>query len=933
MSASDRTGDKILSDFPPPDDWIPSSDDPDRSIQGENQDRSLPSIPQKVDTGLQRDAPSPFSAFLGEGTRFEGRIQKVRNIAQNKVRAFRDELTGKGARSPKSREMQIFDPVMIGIQEFIMLFSGLMLLAVFLIFVFFKDQWYENFSLINNIILLIFGGIAVSGFLILFFISSDTPRLQGSMRKKVVFSIIGLILLVGSSITLYQLRNEQGISTIVLGNIALFGLFFLIISSESMSSQEAIRFFFFFIGTLMLLMVPIHESMNVLTEGSFSQLPLSELNLALIVLGMSFTILGIYLLRERSGYFGVWLLGILIFALIPLHEIDQFNFINSESYQTFDQSIGIIGAFLLMSGYMMFFYRYRQFMVMSGSIFLGNRYFKEGRTVEADQQYWKAFWILEKMGNIMDYDVIWGNLGNIFTRRKDYNAALAYFEMGITINPTNDMLWNDKGNLFYLIEDHRKAIAAFKQGIALNDTDKYLYQNLGVAQSAIGLHEDAILNYDRAIALDPKYEKAWHNKGKSLHDLGDFDGALTAYDAALRLNQESPAWLDRGDVLYLLERFDEALKSYDRAIRSSSDNPEAWIHRGVCLYALQMYEKAITDFRKATELDDSLTVPYNLLGNAFAQLGDLLRAKQFYGIAIQKKSDYSRARFNLARTMAKLGEDALEAYESAVQVTARQRLNEVWFEEAIQYYNEILDGNPEDARAWKGRANLLLKIGKLNKAISSYRKAVEFEPTNPRTFNLLGIAQRKTQQLEDALSSFEQATLLDPKYFEAWNNKGNVLYLMGQFHHALQAYNQAIDLSPDYRSAIQNRHRCITQLKSDIQVESVPLKSTVEEYMTTIETYREQGYKVDILENLLQEGKPHVILSGFEDYKRRVGRLKIIEGELEELNIEDDMKERIRGILNDPALLSLILEVIDDAKRKRSRSAFEKLQRIGSRSD
>jgi len=849
----------------------------------------------------------------------------------HQVRAFRDELTGKGTKALKSSEKQVFNPVMIGMQEFIMLFSGLMLLAVFLIFVFFKDQWYESFSLINNIVLLIFGGIGVSGYIILFFISSDTPRLQGTLRKKVVFSILGLILIIGSAIALWQLSGERGVLPIFFGDLALTGLFFLIISSESMSRQEAIRFIFFFIGAIILLQVPIHESMNVSTTGSFSELPLSELNLALTVLGTSLTILGIYLLRERSGYFGVWLIGIQIFAFIPLYK--WFGYFESDTYQVFDQTIGILGSFLIVSGYMMFFYRYRQFMAMSGSIYLGNRYYEEGRTAEAEQEYMKAFWILEKMGNIMDYDVIWGNLGNIFTRKKDYNAALAYFEMGITINRTNDVLWNDKGNLFYILGDHRKAIPAYKEGIALNGTNPVLFQNLGVAQSAIGLHEDAILNYDRAIALDPKYEKAWHNKGKSYHDLGNFEGALTAYDAALRLNQDSHAWLDRGDVLYLLERFDEALKSYDRAIKSFADNPEAWIHRGVCLYALQMYEKAISDFRKAIDLDETLTVPYNLLGNAFAQLGDLNRAKQFYGIAIQRKANYSRARFNLARTMSKLGEDALGAYESAVRVTARQRLNEVWFEEAIQYYNQILDKNPEDGRAWKGRANLLLKIGKVNKSISSYQKAVEYEPTNARTFNLLGIAQRKTQQLEDALSSFEQATLLQPKYFEAWNNKGNVLYLMGQFHPALQAYNQAIDINPEYRSAIQNRPRCITQLKSDIQVESVPLKSTVEDYMTTIESFREQGYKVDILENLLQEGKPHIILSGFEDYKRRVGRLKVIEGELDELDIDEDMKERIRGILNDPALLSVVLEVIDDAKRKKSRSAFEKLQRIGNRSE
>ena len=884
----------------------------------------------RVDGGSTRSEKEEFVDLDNPYAKIRYRMTKTAKDIKEQVRGFVSEATGKGEEDSSETKREIFNPVMISIQEVIMLFSGLLLGAIFLIFVGFRDFWYKYFDEFNNTLFVIFAGVAICGLLILFFGDSDTPRLQGTKRKKKVFSGVGSILMIIGVILVFIYRDVTGFWPFVSSLLFAFGALFFIISSRSMSREEAYRFIPVFLGIIFLVSVPIHEAQGFNASDDFETLPLEPVNTALLVLGASLTMFGIYLLRERSGYFGVWLFGILIFTLIPFHWIVDPD--TGGSYEIHDQTLGIIGAFLMIAGYMMFFYRYRQFMAMSEHIFTGNRFYEEGLIREAEHHYRKAFWILEKMGNLLDYEVIWGNIGNVFAQKRDFDSAVAYFEMGLTINRENDVLWNDKGNLFYLRGEYRKAIDAYKKGILLNQKNPVLDQNLAVAQSSIGHHEEAISNYDLAIRLDPKYDKAWHNKGKSFHDLGDFEEALRCYDGTLRVNQESYAWLDRGDVLYLLERFDEALKSYDRCVRTFPDNPESWIHRGVCLYALQMYDRAINDFHKAMEIDDTLTMPYNLLGNTFAQLGDLYKAKEQYEIAVRMKPDYSRARFNLARTQARLGEDALSSYEGAIRITSRQRLNDIWFEEAIQYYNSIIDKQPANVRAWKGRGNLLFKIGKIRSAVSSFRKAVEISPDDPILHNLLGLSFRKSQQFEDGLESFNNATRLDPDFTDAWNNKGNVLYLMGHFHEALQAYNRAIEIKPDYRSAILNRHRCITQLKSDIQVESVPLKSSVEEYNTIIDDYRQQGYKVEILENLLQEGKPHIILSGFEDFKRRIATLKNAEEELEELNVDENIKVQLRTRMHDPAYMNLILDVIYDAKRKKTRGMFEKLAKLGKAS-
>jgi len=257
-----------------------------------------------------------------------------------------------------------------------------------------------------------------------------------------------------------------------------------------------------------------------------------------------------------------------------------------------------------------------------------------------------------------------------------------------------------------------------------------------------------------------------------------------------------------------------------------------------------------------------------------------------------------------------MGEDAVESYEMAVRITTAKRPNEMLFDEAAQYYNRMIDESPSNGRAWKARGNLLFKNGKMNAAISSYVRAVELEPENPKLHNLLGIALRKTNQLEAALESLNNATQLDPMFIEAWNNMGNTLYHLGRLHDAVKAYNRAIEINPDYRSALVNRRRCIQQLKSDDRIESVPLKSSVKDYMMVIEEYRNQGYKVDILENLLQDGKPNIIMSGFEDYKKRVTRLKEAEEQLADLDLDPAIKDQLLAMMRDPSSLNLVLRAM-----------------------
>jgi len=842
---------------------------------------------------------------------------------QERITLRLDHIFGGLEYEERRKEEGVFSPVLINIQEIVMLSSGLVLALTFLLFILFKNFWYDHFRSFNLALLIVFGVIALMGLIIVYFTKSDIPRLKGSLIKKLILGRIGFVLM-GFGFTVFAFKyGEKGWIPFLAGMVGAVGVYFFIIASRSMSKWEAYRFTIFFIGALILVSVPVHETMNV-GKTQFRELPLDPLNEVLLVVGMAITLFGIYLLRERSGYFGVWLFGVLILLLIPVHE--YFGFINTHSYEPYDQSVGMVGAFLLLSGYLMFFYRYHQYVEMFNHIHEGNEYYEEGKTKNAEKEYRAAYWLLERMGSLLDYDVIWGHIGNIYARKRKLDAALTFFNIGLLINEKNDILWNDRGNVLFAFRQHQDAIDSYNYGIKLNKRNSVLYQNLGVALSTLGHHEEAIKNYDLALELDKNYEKAWLNKGKSLHDVGRYEEALKCYDNAIKLNHKSEAWMEKGDVLYLMKRFEEALECYDRYIESHLRIPEPWLNKGKALYSLGRYEEAIESLNKAIRVDEDMAMPYNLLGNTYAAMGNLEKAAEKYRIAIEKNPRYSRARFNRARTLAALGKDATEEYEAAVRITTPQRLNRIWFEEAVHYFNLRLEKDPADWHAWRARGNLFLRIGRAASAAESYRKALEINPDDPHLWNLLGIAHRRIQELNEALKALDRAVELKPDYTEVWNNRGNVLSLMGRFHDALDSYNKAVELDPKYRPAIRNRLICIAQLKGAVSLEPTPIKSSIEDYVLEMEQYRNQGYRVELLERLIQEGRPDALEKGFEDFRKRVSRLKSIELTLDEMQIEDGIKEAIRGMLKNPAMLNRILLLIDESKKNRRKRTVEMIR-------
>jgi tetratricopeptide (TPR) repeat protein len=118
-------------------------------------------------------------------------------------------------------------------------------------------------------------------------------------------------------------------------------------------------------------------------------------------------------------------------------------------------------------------------------------------------------------------------------------------------------------------------------------------------------------------------------------DAGRYLKALADAEGELRRNPGSAlAWAAKSQALSALLRFGEADEAAEKALALNANLADAHLARGICkagqavqqrnLGSVRKASSALQDFRRAAELDPSLTAAWNSLGLAYQQMPGLM---------------------------------------------------------------------------------------------------------------------------------------------------------------------------------------------------------------------------------------------------------------------------------------------------------------------
>jgi len=162
------------------------------------------------------------------------------------------------------------------------------------------------------------------------------------------------------------------------------------------------------------------------------------------------------------------------------------------------------------------------------------------------------------------------SMGEKFSKGKEYDEAIKYFDKALKLKPEYADAWSGKGYALYMKGDYSEA-------------------------------EEC---YDKALELMPDFKKVWYNKALLLGQMGKYREAEEFFDKILTGNPGNYRVLyNKGVALDKQGKHEEAIECFDRAIEKAPGNFDIWYNRGLSLFNLKKYEEAIKCFDKSLEIN------------------------------------------------------------------------------------------------------------------------------------------------------------------------------------------------------------------------------------------------------------------------------------------------------------------------------------------
>ncbi|WP_277556210.1 ATP-binding protein [Halobaculum limi] len=220
--------------------------------------------------------------------------------------------------------------------------------------------------------------------------------------------------------------------------------------------------------------------------------------------------------------------------------------------------------------------------------------------------------------------------------------------------------------------------------------------------------EAAIQLYEEALEINSSFARAWANKGLMHQNIGETGEALNCYDEALELR---PSWAQvlkqKGIILVDEERPEEALSLLEQATDENSGDWNSWHNKGRALMNLGRFEDAVDSFERAKKLNSESPIPVYAEALCHLNLGDFNRAIPHFETLLEDRDQdhssfppMSEVNHNYAIALSEVGE----------------------YEEALEYYQKVVEEQPGNNQAWYNKAMAEMELGKGEEAIESLKQ-------------------------------------------------------------------------------------------------------------------------------------------------------------------------------------------------------------------
>ncbi|XP_015921706.1 protein O-mannosyl-transferase Tmtc3 [Parasteatoda tepidariorum] len=391
-------------------------------------------------------------------------------------------------------------------------------------------------------------------------------------------------------------------------------------------------------------------------------------------------------------------------------------------------------------------------------------------------------------------------------RNLDWKDEESLFKSGLRFTKANAKLYNNLGHVMESKGEHAEALELFQQAVRIQPDDIGSYLNLGRIYNTLGSTEKAEQAFWQAKNLLPKktpgktykahivpsHLDLFLNLGNLLSkNTSRLEEAQELYKEAISMKSDYiDAYMQRASVLLKLNRSEEAQDMYHEALKHDRLNPDLFYNIGVLLLEQGKSLQALARFDQALQIDpeheksllnyailiqdsgdselrriahERLKVlldkgqqperTYFNLGMLAMQDRDAAKAELYFKRALQLKSDFDAALFNLALILYEKGQP-FEALAYLQKLDKRHikgliLLGNIYFNHlknytaALQCYKLILKQDPNHVPAMHNLCAAHYQLGELDVAEECLLHVSSLKPEESYVKHHLQIVQER----------------------------------------------------------------------------------------------------------------------------------------------------------------------------------------------
>jgi tetratricopeptide (TPR) repeat protein len=430
-----------------------------------------------------------------------------------------------------------FIPLIGGPRVFILMLYASVLIAASIEFFLSQDIVIGGWDIYNSFVFAVTGVFVFIGMLLMFTteaIRPDDDYLLPLPRN--VIGVIGFAMLAASGLTLAFLGRDIGAWAILLSIALVYGLALMMLSTRGIGTHDGERLFLYATGLIFMIMVPVHEAFNI-GRSKPGDYPFTFLNLILLTIGMTSSVVAVQSLRTRDGYLGAWLMGAMAVFLLAFHE--QTGIIASGNYSPYDRALALIGITFSFLPLVMYVWREEVYNFLWSRLNSANVLIEEGDYKGALLHADAAIKTCSRAGIEDRFALPWTLKADAHYRLREYDKARVYYENALEIDQKDAVTWNHMGNMYAFDGKQEQAMKAFDKAIEIEPTNAYAWNNKGAIYQSLRMYEDALISFDKAIGFDPRSFDAHLNKARLLAKMGHSNEAVPEFQAAWEINPAS----------------------------------------------------------------------------------------------------------------------------------------------------------------------------------------------------------------------------------------------------------------------------------------------------------------------------------------------------------------------------------------------------------